>query len=124
LPGGDFAVDGVDALNSALKADYPFLTDFWSRRLVRAYGTEAKAVLGDVRSAADLGIEFGATLTEREVMWLMKHEFARSAEDIVWRRNKLGLRMSEAEIAALDDWMQKRSLSEGMRLNENLRRTS
>ena len=57
------------------------------------------------RRAADLGHDFGATLTEREVAWLMRHEYARSAEDVVWRRSKLGLRMSTDQIAALDTWM-------------------
>ncbi|MGC9370345.1 MAG: glycerol-3-phosphate dehydrogenase [Paracoccaceae bacterium] len=105
LPGGDFAVDGADALIADLKAAYPFLDDAWARRLVRAYGTEAGAVLGEARGPSDLGRHFGATLTEREVRWLMAHEFARRAEDVVWRRSKLGLRMSGGEIAALDAWM-------------------
>ena len=52
-----------------------------------------------------LGQDFGATLTEREVNWLMAREYARTAEDVVWRRSKLGLRMSPAEIATLDRWM-------------------
>ncbi|MCV2879386.1 glycerol-3-phosphate dehydrogenase [Sedimentimonas flavescens] len=105
LPGGDFPVDGVAALTSELRARYPFLTDFWARRLVRAYGTEAAVMLGDAQSAADLGRDFGATLTEKEIAWLMAREFARTAEDVVWRRNKLGLRLSEEQIAALDGWL-------------------
>ncbi len=106
LPGGDFATDGVPSLIEDLRNRYPFLTEFWARRLVRAYGTEAKAVLGDARTATELGLDFGATLTEREVVWLMAREYARCAEDVVWRRNKLGLRLNTAQIAALDDWMQ------------------
>jgi glycerol-3-phosphate dehydrogenase len=105
LPGGDFPVDGVAELISQLKAGYPFLDDRWAKRLVRAYGTDAKVLLGDARAAGDLGQDFGATLTEREVRWLMNHEYARRAEDIVWRRNKLGLRLSTEQIAALNDWM-------------------
>ncbi|PZX19761.1 homodimeric glycerol 3-phosphate dehydrogenase (quinone) [Palleronia aestuarii] len=105
LPGGDFPVDGVDALVTELEAAYPFLDPYWARRLVRAYGTEAKAVCGDAKSAEDMGRAFGGTLTEREVRWQMEHEFARAAEDVVWRRTKLGLRMSEEEIAALDAFM-------------------
>ena len=54
---------------------------------------------------ADLGQSFGATLTESEVRYLMSIEWARTAEDVVWRRSKLGLRLSADEIAALDDWM-------------------
>jgi glycerol-3-phosphate dehydrogenase len=108
LPGGDFAVNGVSDLISKLQSDYPFLTAFWARRLVRAYGTEAWAVLGDAATADDLGQDFGATLTAREVDWLISHEYARAAEDVVWRRSKLGLRMTAAQIAALDVWMQSR----------------
>jgi glycerol-3-phosphate dehydrogenase len=73
---------------------------------VRAYGTLSWDVLGQAETKADLGIEFGATLTEREVVWLVSREFARTAEDIVWRRNKLGLRLSSDEIASLESWLQ------------------
>ena len=57
------------------------------------------------KSPADLGRDFGASLTEAEVRYLVEQEWARTAEDVVWRRSKLGLRMSAAEIGALDDWM-------------------
>lgn len=105
LPGGDFPVDGVGALTARLRKDYPFLTGDWALRLVRAYGTDASVVLGGAQSATDLGRDFGATLTETEVAWQMTHEFARTAEDVVWRRSKLGLRMDAGQIAALDRWM-------------------
>ncbi len=62
-------------------------------------------MLGDAGAEGDLGRSFGATLTEREIRWLMTREYARTAEDVVWRRNKLGLRLSPEEIAALDAWM-------------------
>ncbi len=106
MPGGDFAVDGVDELIAKLKRDYAFLDDFWARRLIKAYGTEAWDVLGDASVAEDLGEAFGASLTAREITWLMAHEYARRAEDVVWRRSKLGLRLSADEIATLDAWMQ------------------
>jgi glycerol-3-phosphate dehydrogenase len=105
MPGGDFPVDGVHALTDALKRDYPFLDDYWAGRLIRAYGTEARQVLGAARTAADLGQGFGATLTEAELRWLMGHEYARTAEDVVWRRSKLGLRLTAAEIAAIGAFM-------------------
>ena len=105
LPGGDFPHDGVAALTARLKARYGFLSDYHAARLVRAYGTEAIAVLGDAASIADLGKDFGATLTEAEVRWLMDHEWARQAADVVWRRTKLGLRMTAEQIAALDEHM-------------------
>ncbi len=105
LPGGNFAVDGVEGLVADLRAAYPFVDARWALRLVRAYGTEARTILGTARTAADLGTDFGASLTEAEVRWLMTREFARRAEDVVWRRSKLGLRMSPEAIAALDAWM-------------------
>ncbi|SFU10252.1 glycerol-3-phosphate dehydrogenase [Sedimentitalea nanhaiensis] len=105
LPGGDFEVSGVETLIAQLMSNYEFLDTFWARRLVRAYGTECWDVLDGAVTEADLGEAFGATLTEREVIWLMTREFARTAEDVVWRRNKLGLRLSRGEIARLEDWM-------------------
>ncbi len=108
LPGGDFAVDGFAALVDELKTTHPFLSERWARRLVRAYGTDAAKMLDGVSDASGLGRDFGATLTEVEVRWLMAHEFARRGDDVVWRRSKLGLRMSAEEIAALDAWMLER----------------
>ncbi len=105
LPGGDFPVDGVGALIAELRRDYPFLTDFHAKRLVRAYGTEAGLILGNAQAAEDLGRDFGATLTEAELHWLMSREYARSAEDVVWRRSKLGLRLTPDQIAAIETFM-------------------
>lgn len=105
LPGGAFPVEDVPKLIGALRSAYPFLTEAWAKRLIRAYGSEAREMLGDASSAEALGTDFGATLTEREVRWLMTREYARSAEDVLWRRSKLGLRLTKDEAAALDDWM-------------------
>jgi len=105
LPGGDFAVDGVAALVSELRTRHGFLSPDWAARLVRAYGTEARQLLGDADKAADLGRDFGATLTEAEVIWLMDKEYAKTAEDIVWRRTKLGLRLDKAQTDILNTWM-------------------
>ena len=105
LPGGNFPHDGVAALVARLQADHPFLTPAWAARLVRAYGSEAPALLAGAKTAADVGRDFGATLTEAEVRWLMRHEFARRAADVVWRRTKLGLRLTAEQISALDGFM-------------------
>ncbi len=105
LPGGDFPVDGFQNLVDGLMSDYSFLTLTWARRLVRAYGTEAQSVLGTAKKPGDLGEDFGATLTAAEVKWLIEKEYARNAEDVVWRRNKLGLRLSEQQIERIDEWM-------------------
>jgi len=105
MPGGDFPVDGVADLISDLQTDYPFLDARWATRLIRAYGTEARDILSDATSAADLGQDFGATLTETELRWQMAREYAVTAEDVVWRRSKLGLRLSADQIAAIDSFM-------------------
>lgn len=105
LPGGDFDVSSADALIAEILRDYPFLTPAHASRLVHAYGTRAAKLLGQAKSAADLGRDFGATLTEREVRYLMANEWAVSAEDIIWRRSKLGLRLSGEDIVALDAWL-------------------
>ena len=105
LPGGDFPYGDVAALTARLRRQYPFLTDYWAGRLVRAYGVDAEVILAGAKTAADLGQDFGATLTETEVNWLMRHEFALKAADVVWRRSKLGLRLTKAQIEALDTFM-------------------
>ena len=105
LPGGDFKVTERDQLVADLQKDYPFLDARWALRLIKAYGTEARDILGNAEAAADLGTEFGARLTAAEVRWLMEREYACTAEDVVWRRSKLGLRMSQDQIAALDAYM-------------------
>ncbi len=105
LPGGDFPVDGVGALVADLRRAHPFLTAPWALRLVRAYGTEAQDMLAGAQGAADLSPDFGATLTAREVGWLMDKEYARTAEDVLWRRSKLGLRLTADQVQRLDLWM-------------------
>jgi len=105
LPGGDMDVSAIPALSAELVRLYPFLEPTHANRLAHAYGTRASKLLGSAKSAADLGQPFGATLTEREVSYLMSSEWALTADDIVWRRSKLGLRLSAAEIAAIDDWI-------------------
>jgi glycerol-3-phosphate dehydrogenase len=105
LPGGDMDVSAVAALSAELTRDYPFLTPVHANRLAHAYGTRAAKVLGTAKSPADLGQSFGATLTESEVRYLMSAEWAVTADDVVWRRSKLGLRLSAGEITALDEWM-------------------
>ncbi|WP_061932193.1 glycerol-3-phosphate dehydrogenase [Aureimonas sp. AU22] len=101
LPGGDFPVDGLAALEARLADAAPDLSPFTRARLVRAYGTDALAMAGE--AGADWGRDLGHGLTEREVAWLVRNEWARTAEDVLWRRSKLGLRFAPAETAALED---------------------
>jgi glycerol-3-phosphate dehydrogenase len=104
LPGGDFArgefADRLDALHRA----FPFLDAFTGRRLLRSYGTLAFDIFAGAAELTELGQQFGAGLTEREVRYLAEHEWARSAEDVLWRRTKLGLRMSPHETLRLEQW--------------------
>lgn len=104
LPGGGFAVTAVGAQIDALRAAYPPLDASWARRLIRAYGTNAARAIDHGR----FGRAFGATLTEAEIGYLMDVEWARGADDVLWRRSKLGLRMTAAQRSALDDWMRDR----------------
>lgn len=107
LPGGDFAVDGFDTLVAGFMVDFPFIPHATLRRLARAYGTRTRELLSGANTFADLGQCFGADLTEAEVRYLMDAEWARTAEDVVWRRSKLGLRLSAQQITALDDAMRR-----------------
>ncbi len=106
LPGGDFPVDGFDAQVAAAVARYPFVPAQMVRRLLRAYGTKIHRILDGATCYADLGQAFGADLTEAEVRYLMRMEWARTAEDVVWRRSKLGLHLSAGQIAAVGRAMQ------------------
>jgi glycerol-3-phosphate dehydrogenase len=105
LPGGDFPTDGFETLVTRTSARYPFVARDTVRRLVRAYGTLAERLLGEAKTQSDLGKTFGADLTEAEVLYLAKNEWAMRAADVVWRRTKLGLRMSEAEVQDLDAYL-------------------
>ena len=109
LPGGDFPVDGFAALLREVEAGWPFLSAQHARRLVRLYGTRAKTILGSATSIGALGRDFGATLTAAEVAYLIQHEWARRADDIVWRRTKLGLRLTAVQIERLDDYLLQRT---------------
>ncbi|WP_376875731.1 glycerol-3-phosphate dehydrogenase [Albirhodobacter sp. R86504] len=109
LPGGAFAPDDASALIAGIERDYPFMTHAWAERMIRHYGLEARDILGSAHSVTDLGESFGATLYAAEVRWLIEKEWARSAVDVVWRRTKLGLRMTPEEIAALDMYISQHS---------------
>ncbi|MEM0977434.1 MAG: glycerol-3-phosphate dehydrogenase [Pseudomonadota bacterium] len=103
LPGGDFEREDVDTLERQLRTQYPFLNADWAKRLMRMYGTDAWDLLGDAASLEDLGKQFGATLTEREVAWMRDREWAKTAEDVLWRRSKLGLhgaRITDDDVVA------------------------
>jgi glycerol-3-phosphate dehydrogenase len=111
LPGGDFPWNELAALRDGLVRRYPFLPLATASRLTQAYGTRTSSMLGDARSFDDLGLTFGADLTEREVAWLVRQEWAATAEDVLWRRTKLGLRLLPAEVSALERYLGRRASS-------------
>ena len=115
LPGGDFEPGATAELTADLRLAYPFLSTGHADRIVQAYGTRAKTWLASAQSQKDLGQSFGATLTEAEVRYLMDTEWAETADDVVWRRSKLGLQMSKSEVADLALWMKNRRSAHGGR---------
>ena len=104
LPGGDFPFADVESRIADLGQKFPFLEPGNLRRLFRAYGTDAEKMLKGAVSPADLGRRFGV-LSEREVEWLKRKEWARTADDILWRRSKLGLHMAKEDQHALQSYM-------------------
>lgn len=105
LPGGDFPPTGYAAEVRKLKERYSFLGEHHAERLVRSYGTRAHDLLGSASTSADLGRHFGHDLYECEVRWLMLQEWARTSGDVLWRRTKLGLRLSQEEAKNLEEYM-------------------
>jgi glycerol-3-phosphate dehydrogenase len=106
LPGGDYPIDGGADLRRDIAAKYPFLDAVIIQRMVRSYGMRTFAILGDAKSTSDLGRDCGAGLYEAEIRYLKAVEFAKSGDDILWRRSKLGLKMNEEErrsVIALTD---------------------
>ncbi|KAB1074355.1 glycerol-3-phosphate dehydrogenase [Methylobacterium planeticum] len=101
LPGGAMPGADFDAFLAALRREAPFLPDETARRLARAYGTNAREILRGARSLADLGEAFDGGLTGAEVDYLVRHEWARTPDDILWRRSKLGLRTGPDSAARL-----------------------
>jgi len=101
LPGGDFATDGAEALKTEYRLAYPFLAAATVDRIVKAYGTDARRWLGDATDWDALGGEIAHGLSVAEVRWMVTREWARTTDDILWRRSKLGLHFTPDEIAAL-----------------------
>ena len=109
LPGGDFAGTPWGRCGMICDGAIHFYPTRRHGRLVHAYGTLALEMLGDARSNTDLGRCFGADLTAREVAWLMRTEWALTAEDVLWRRSKLGMRMDAGDAARLGECISTRT---------------
>jgi glycerol-3-phosphate dehydrogenase len=102
LPGGDFAAGHDAVLVSEIRRSWPFLAEAHARRLVAAYGTRVRLVLDGMTRPEDLGPRFGADLTGAEIRYLMRHEWAETADDVLWRRSKRGLVLTGEERAAVE----------------------
>ena len=105
LPGGEFGDADFDGLLADYRRRYPGLQPQWLARLLRRHGTLAREVLGKARSGDDLGEDFGGGLFEAEVRYLIEHEWAREAADVLWRRTKCGLHMTPAQRERLGAYM-------------------
>ena len=109
MPGGDMPDSDFDRFFATVRQRWPFLPEALANRLSRAYGTRIKELLGSAKATADLGEDFGAGLTGAEVDYLVRREWARSAEDILWRRSKLGLHVPADAAARIDAYIAKRN---------------
>lgn len=104
LPGGDLPSD-LESFTLAQVLHYAFAPAAMIRRMCRAYGTRIERILGNARRPADLGAEIVPRLFEAELDYLRATEWARSAEDVLWRRSKLGLTLQQPERESLDLWL-------------------
>jgi len=105
LPGGDFATDEFDTVFQQLQQNYPFLSSKDINNFIRRYGTRSKKILKNAKSYKDLGIAFGHGLYQNEVEYLIHTEWAYCADDILWRRTKLGLYFNRDEKDKLEKWI-------------------
>ena len=105
LPGGDFGPDGKAAYEQALRNSFPWLPDRQLARYVQQYGRRTDELLDGASTLNDLGECFGADLYQREVDFLIRTEWAATVEDIIWRRTKVGLRLSAEKRDRLNQYV-------------------
>ena len=103
LPGGDFADADLAAFTARAIAQWPHLPPDLLRRLARSYGTRMARILGNARTAADLGASYVGDLGAAELRYLVETEWARTAEDVLWRRTRLGLAAPPSAVHDLQD---------------------
>ncbi len=105
LPGGDIAGANFEAWVAELRRRYPGIDGSIVGALAHRHGSRATRILEDARTTADLGRDFGAGLTQREVDYLVREEWAVTAEDVLWRRTKCGLPMTQAQRDAVAEYL-------------------
>ena len=109
LPGGD--IESRAAFTRQLQRDYPFLGEARARRFASSYGSLCLHFLDGKKSEAELGEDFGAGLSAAEIDYLVEHEWAREVQDVVWRRTKLTLRLSDEQKTRIGDYLKERLLA-------------
>ena len=105
LPGGDFERGDFPAFARGMRLRWPFLAERAALRLARAYGARVERIFGRARSMTDLGRDFGCGLTEAELDYLVRYEWARTAADVLWRRSKLGLQAPDMSADAMASYL-------------------
>lgn len=103
LPGGDFEL--TEKLFQEMAADYAWLGPDLIARWLRSYGTLSYDILGEASGMEEFGVRFGANLYQREVDYLCTTEWAKSADDILWRRSKLGYQFTDSERKSLANYI-------------------
>lgn len=111
LPGGDIDPTQFDRFVDQQREQFPWLAPETVLRLARAYGTRIAIVIGGAQGLNDLGEHLGGDLYARELEYLVEHEFARTAEDVLWRRSKLALHLTHEEFANVGRWFERESIS-------------
>ncbi|MEL7491097.1 MAG: glycerol-3-phosphate dehydrogenase [Pseudomonadota bacterium] len=114
LPGGDIPDADFEGFFADVQRRYSWAPEALLRRLARAYGTRITRIMGQKTRLEELGVCFGVTLFEAEARYLVDQEFARDADDILWRRSKLGLHMTSSERRAFREWFQKEFSGEAL----------
>jgi glycerol-3-phosphate dehydrogenase len=109
LPGGDIPRADFAAFAEGVKKRWPFLPPEMALRLAHAYGTRVEKILGKAQAMLDLGEHYGAGLTQAEIDYLVAHEWARTADDVLWRRSKLGLHLTEPERRRVAEWFESKT---------------
>ncbi len=126
LAGGDLSAwigaatrpdDDFERFVAAVQARHAWLDAKLARRLARAYGARVAELLGDAKSMEDMGAAVAPGLHERELRFLQQNEWAVSADDVLWRRSKLGLRYTAEERRQVAAWLQARTTNNSYMIN-------
>jgi len=102
LPGGEFPPNAFESRTDEATRRWPFLSRLHAHRMLHAYGLRMERILKDARSMDDLGQCIVGDLTEAEIRYLVENEWAETADDVLWRRSKIGLLASNEQVASLE----------------------